>query len=52
MRATWCDIGEDPQAAKLVRDHHHGNETVPTVRVGARVLTNPSAATVHRHARR
>lgn len=46
--ATWRNIWEDPDAAAFVRASNAGNETVPTVRVGRQVLTNPSAGTVRR----
>lgn len=46
VRATWRNIYSDPEAAEIVRAHNGGNETVPTVRIGTTVLTNPSAATV------
>ncbi len=52
VRARWRNIWEDPEAATIVRTHNQGNETVPTVRIGDTVLTNPSAGTVRRHARR
>lgn len=35
------DIWSDPEAAKFVRTHAVGNETVPTVVVGETVLVNP-----------
>lgn len=38
MRNIW----EDDEARAFVRAANDGNETVPTVRVGDRVLTNPS----------
>ena len=40
------DIWESPEGAAFVREHNGGNELVPTVRVGARVLSNPRAAQV------
>lgn len=40
--ARWRNIWEDPEALALVRAANHGDETVPTVRVGGRTLTNPS----------
>ena len=36
------DIWEDPAAADVVRAAAAGNETVPTVVVGARTMVNPS----------
>ncbi|WP_323794363.1 glutaredoxin domain-containing protein [Nocardioides sp.] len=51
VRATWRNIYEDPAAAKIVRAHNGGNETVPTVRIGTTVLSNPTAGTVRSHAR-
>lgn len=51
VRATWRNIWEDPEAAKIVRAHNGGNETVPTVRVGTTVLSNPTARAVRSHAR-
>jgi mycoredoxin len=44
--ATWRNIWEDEGARARVRASNSGNETVPTVRVGAQVLTNPSGARV------
>lgn len=46
VAATWRDIWLDEDAAAIVRQVNHGNETVPTVRVGASYLTNPSAREV------
>jgi glutaredoxin len=40
--ATWRNIWADEEARALVREVNHGNETVPTVRVGMTTLTNPS----------
>lgn len=40
--ATWRNIWTDDQARALVCAANGGNETVPTVRVGERTLTNPS----------
>lgn len=40
--ATWRNIWTDAEARALVREANHGDETVPTVRVGTTVLTNPS----------
>lgn len=44
--ATWRNIWQDEGACAQVRAANSGNETVPTVRVGAQVLTNPSGARV------
>lgn len=51
VRATWRNIWEDPEALAVVRAHNQGNETVPTVRVGSTLLTNPSAGQVRSLAR-
>ncbi len=51
VRATWRNIWQDEDAAAVVRAHNGGNETVPTVRIGSTVLTNPSAGAVRRHLR-
>lgn len=40
------DIWRDPSAAAAVRAVAGGNETVPTVRVGPRMLVNPSLGEV------
>jgi len=40
------DIWSDAGAAAFVRQHAHGNETVPTVDIGGTVLVNPSARQV------
>lgn len=40
---TRRNIWEDPEAAAIVRSIAGGNETVPTVRIGAVGLVNPSA---------
>lgn len=40
--AHWRNIWQDPDAREVVRAANNGNETVPTVRVGDRTLTNPS----------
>jgi mycoredoxin len=42
------DIREDQAAAALVRGHNGGDELVPTVAVGGRLLSNPSVRTVRR----
>ena len=36
----------DAEAASFVRAANSGNETVPTVRIGATTMTNPSASAV------
>lgn len=51
VQAEWRNIWEDDAARALVREHNGGDETVPTVRVGERWLTNPSAREVRRLAR-
>lgn len=43
---TEVNIWDDPQAAAFVRSVADGNETVPTVAIGAVALVNPSAARV------
>lgn len=40
------DIWDDPDGAAVVRSAAGGNETVPTVAVGGRLLVNPRAAEV------
>lgn len=40
--ATWRNIWDDPAARDIVRWLNSGNETVPTARIGATDLTNPS----------
>ncbi|WP_338751535.1 glutaredoxin domain-containing protein [Janibacter alittae] len=40
-RATWVSIWADDDAAAFVRSVNGGNETVPTVRIGDEVHTNP-----------
>lgn len=42
VEATWRNIWSDPDARALVRAANQGNETVPTVRVGGVMLTNPT----------
>jgi mycoredoxin len=44
--ATWVNIWEDRAAAARVRAITGGDETVPTVEVGARAIVNPSARQV------
>lgn len=41
VEATWINIWDDPEAAAFVRSVNNGNETVPTVRYGETVETNP-----------
>ncbi|NYF97074.1 glutaredoxin domain-containing protein [Janibacter cremeus] len=45
-RATWISIWADEDAAAFVRSVNNGNETVPTVRVGETVRTNPDPAII------
>ena len=40
-KATWISIWADEDAAAFVRSVNDGNETVPTVRIGEAVHTNP-----------
>jgi mycoredoxin len=42
------DIHQDPAAAEIVREHNNGDELVPTVDVGGRLLSNPSVRAVRR----
>lgn len=44
--ATWRNIWEDAEARAFVCSVNAGAETVPTVRVGSRTLTNPRGAQV------
>lgn len=46
VAATWRNIWEDDQARAFVRSVNHGNETVPTVRIGTRTFTNPTGSQV------
>lgn len=46
VSATWHDIWEEPDAAAYVRSAARGNETVPTVRIGERVLVAPRTGAV------
>ncbi|MED5438111.1 MAG: glutaredoxin domain-containing protein [Actinomycetota bacterium] len=41
IRATLCNIWDDPEAAAFVRTVNNGVETVPTVVVDGIVYTNP-----------
>ena len=47
-RAHWVNIWRDPEGAAFVREHNHGNETVPTVLLNGEVLTNPEPGIVSR----
>lgn len=40
-KAAWVNIWADEEAATFVRSTNDGNETVPTVRIGEQVHTNP-----------
>lgn len=40
------NIWEDEAGAEFVRQHNNGNEIVPTVAVGDKVLTNPFLAQI------
>lgn len=42
------DVWQDPEASAFVRAQSGGNETVPVVVVGDRVLVNPGARAVAR----
>lgn len=42
------NVQEDPAASAFVRQHNGGDELVPTVAVGDRVLSNPSVREVQR----
>jgi glutaredoxin len=42
------DVQEDPEASAFVKRHNGGDELVPTVAVGDRVLSNPSVREVQR----
>lgn len=44
--AEYHNIWDDEAARSFVRQANRGDETVPTVRVGRRVLTNPTGAQV------
>lgn len=43
------NIWDDPEAAATVRSYADGNETVPTIVVGAVGMVNPSARQVTAH---
>jgi mycoredoxin len=40
-RAIWVNIWQDEEAAAFVRSVNDGNETVPTVVIDDRTITNP-----------
>jgi hypothetical protein len=40
------NVQDDPDASAFVKRHNGGNELVPTVAVGDRVLSNPSVREV------
>jgi len=40
-RAMWVNIWQDEEAAAFVRSVNDGNETVPTVVIDDRTITNP-----------
>ncbi len=44
--AQWHNIWADDTARSFVRQANGGDETVPTVRVGARMMTNPTVEQV------
>ncbi len=46
IEARWRNIWTDSIAREFVRQVNHGAETVPTVRLDGRVMTNPSGAEV------
>ncbi len=48
VTAELRNIWADDAARDFVRRHNRGNETVPTVALGAMVWTNPDAQTVTR----
>jgi glutaredoxin len=45
-RAVWVNVTRDPAASARVRSVNDGNETVPTVFVGAEHRTNPAPSWV------
>lgn len=46
---SWVNIREDRTAARVVREHNHGDELTPTVRTASgEFLTNPSPDDVGR----
>lgn len=46
ISATWRNIWQDDEARAIVASANRGNETVPTVRYGEAILTNPSGRAV------
>ena len=42
----YRNIWDDPDAAEFVRNHANGNEIVPTVQIGVKVMVNPTATDV------
>ena len=42
------NVREDPEASAFVKRHNGGDEVVPTVAVGDRVLNNPSVREIQR----
>jgi glutaredoxin len=42
------NVREDPEASAFVRRHNGGDELVPTVAIGDRVLSNPRLRDVQR----
>ncbi|HLS25678.1 MAG TPA: glutaredoxin domain-containing protein [Beutenbergiaceae bacterium] len=46
QRAVWVNIWRDKNAAAYVQSVNHGDETVPTVVLDGRPLTNPDPALV------
>jgi len=46
INAEYHNIWDDEAARSFVRQANRGDETVPTVRVGERVLINPTGAQV------
>jgi mycoredoxin len=45
---SLVNVHEDPEASAFVRRHNGGDELVPTVAVGDRVLSNPRVREVQR----
>ena len=46
IEAQWHNIWNDERARRFVREANGGAETVPTVRIGRTMLTNPSGAPI------
>ncbi len=46
ISATWTNIWRDDEARNTVRLANNGDETVPTVRIGDWMRTNPSGGKV------